>query len=63
MRLAWPVLIAQLALMANSVIDTAMAGRLSVIDLAAVGIAASIMGLVALYLNAVSLAKLPDETS
>ncbi len=39
-HLAWPVLIAQLAMMANAVIDTAMAGRLSAIDLASVGIAA-----------------------
>jgi len=28
-HLAWPVLVAQLAMMANAVIDTAMAGRLS----------------------------------
>ena len=52
-RLAWPVLIAQLALMANSVIDTAMAGHLSAIDLAAVGIAASIMGTVLMSLISV----------
>jgi hypothetical protein len=36
-HLAWPVLVAQLALMANAVIDTAMAGRLSAIDLASGG--------------------------
>jgi len=41
-HLAWPVLIAQLAVMANGVIDTVMAGRLSAVDLAAVGIGASI---------------------
>lgn len=41
-HLSWPVLIAQLAVMANGVIDTIMAGRLSAIDLAAVGIGASI---------------------
>src|SRR5271169_1486096 len=58
-RLAWPVLIAQLALMANSVIDTAMAGRLSAIDLAAVGIAASIMGTVLMSLISVLLALPP----
>lgn len=33
-HLAWPGLVAQLALMANAVIDTAMAGQLSAIDLA-----------------------------
>ncbi|MBL8490000.1 MAG: MATE family efflux transporter, partial [Rhodocyclaceae bacterium] len=41
-RLAWPVLVAQLAVMANGVADTVMAGRLSAVDLAAVGIGASV---------------------
>jgi multidrug resistance protein, MATE family len=41
-KLGWPVLIAQLAVMINGVIDTVMAGRLSAADLAAVGIGASI---------------------
>jgi MATE family multidrug resistance protein len=41
-RLAWPVLIAQLAVMAFAVIDTMMAGRFATDDLAAVGIGASI---------------------
>jgi MATE family, multidrug efflux pump len=41
-ELAWPVLIAQLAVMAYSVIDTMMAGRYATDDLAAVGIGASI---------------------
>ncbi len=45
-HLAWPVLAAQPAMMANAVIDTAMAGRLSAIDPASVGIAASIMAIV-----------------
>jgi MATE family multidrug resistance protein len=58
-RIAWPVLIAQLALMANAVIDTAMAGRLSVIDLAAVGIGASIMATVLMSLISVLLALPP----
>ncbi len=58
-RFAWPVLVAQLALMANTVIDTAMAGRLSAIDLAAVGIAASIMGTVLMSLISVLLALPP----
>jgi hypothetical protein len=39
--LAWPVLVAQLAVMAHGVIDTLMAGRCTE-DLAAVGIGASI---------------------
>jgi MATE family multidrug resistance protein len=59
MRLAWPILVAQLALMANTVIDTAMAGRLSAIDLAAVGIAASIMATVLMSLVSVLLALPP----
>lgn len=58
-HLAWPMLIAQLAMMANSVIDTAMAGRLSAIDLAAVGIATSIMGTVLMSLLSVLLALPP----
>lgn len=41
-HLAWPVLVAQVAVVLNGVIDTVMAGRLSPLDLAAVGIAASI---------------------
>ena len=58
-HLAWPVLVAQLAIMANAVIDTAMAGRLSAIDLAAVGIAASIMATVLMSLISVLLALPP----
>src|ERR1019366_2751772 len=58
-HLAWPVLIAQLAMMANAVIDTAMAGRLSAIDLASVGIAASIMSTVLMTLISVLLALPP----
>jgi len=41
-RLAWPVLIAQLAVIASGVLDTIMAGRYSAVDLAAVGIGASV---------------------
>jgi multidrug resistance protein, MATE family len=41
-RLAWPILVAQLAVMATGVLDTVMAGRYSAVDLAAVGIGASI---------------------
>jgi len=59
LHLTWPVLIAQLAVMANAVIDTAMAGRLSPIDLAAVGIASAIMGTVLMSLISVLLALPP----
>jgi MATE family multidrug resistance protein len=41
-HLAWPVLVAQLAVVGSGVIDTVMAGRLSALDLAAVGIGAAI---------------------
>ena len=58
-HLAWPMLVAQLAMMANAVIDTAMAGRLTVIDLAAVGIAASIMATVLMSLVSVLFALPP----
>lgn len=58
-HLAWPMLVAQLAMMGNAVIDTAMAGRLSAIDLAAVGIAASIMATVLMSLVSVLLALPP----
>ncbi|MDD5249338.1 MAG: MATE family efflux transporter [Rhodocyclaceae bacterium] len=58
-RLAWPVLVAQLAVMANGVIDTAMAGRLSAIDLAAVGIGASIQVTVLMSVMGVLLALPP----
>ena len=40
--LAWPVLIGQLAIIAFGVIDTAMVGRYSAIDLAALGLGTSI---------------------
>lgn len=41
-HLAWPVLIGQVAVVGIGVVDTVMAGRLSALDLAAVGIGASI---------------------
>jgi MATE family multidrug resistance protein len=41
-RLAWPVLVAQVAVVGSGVIDTVMAGRLSALDLAAVGVGAAI---------------------
>jgi MATE family multidrug resistance protein len=53
------MLVAQLAMMANAVIDTAMAGRLTVIDLAAVGIASSIMATILMSLVSVLFALPP----
>ena len=58
-RLAWPVLIAQLAVMAYAVIDTMMAGRFATDDLAAVGIGASIYFSVFVALMGVLLAVSP----
>lgn len=58
-RLGWPVLIAQLAVMANSVIDTVMAGRYGTLDLAAVGIGSSIYFSVFVAMMGVLLALAP----
>lgn len=59
LRLVWPMYIAQVAMMANNVIDTVMAGRLSALDLAAVGIASSIQVTVLMSLMGVLLALPP----
>ena len=40
--LAWPILVGQLAVIANGVIDTALTSRYSPIDLAALAVGASI---------------------
>ena len=58
-QLGWPVLVAQLAVMANSVIDTIMAGRYGTLDLAAVGIGTSIYFSVFVALMGVLLALTP----
>ena len=58
-HLAWPMLVAQLAVMANGAIDTVMAGRLSAVDLAAVGIGASIYVTVFVTVTGVLLALTP----
>jgi MATE family multidrug resistance protein len=58
-RLAWPVLVAQLAVMAYAVIDTMFAGRYATADLAAVGIGASIYFSVFVALMGVLLAVSP----
>jgi len=57
--LAWPVLVAQLAVMAYAVIDTIMAGRYATDDLAAVGIGAAIYFSVFVALMGVLLAVTP----
>jgi MATE family multidrug resistance protein len=58
-RLAWPVLVAQLAVIASGVLDTVMAGRYSAVDLAAVGIGASVYFSVFIGLMGVVLALSP----
>ncbi|MBS0335225.1 MAG: MATE family efflux transporter [Proteobacteria bacterium] len=59
LKLGWPVLIGQLAVMVNGVIDTVMAGRLGAADLAAVGIGASIYISVFVTLMGVLIALTP----
>ena len=59
LHLTWPVLVAQLAVMANGVIDTIMAGRLSAVDLAGVGIGASIYITIFVTVTGVLLALTP----
>ena len=58
-RLAWPVLVAQLAVIAYGVIDTVVAGRYSTEDLAAVGIGAAIYFSVFVALMGVLIALSP----
>ncbi|MFM9968572.1 MAG: MATE family efflux transporter [Burkholderiales bacterium] len=41
-RLGWPMFVGQMAVMANGFIDTIMAGRYSTLDLAGIGVGASI---------------------
>jgi MATE family multidrug resistance protein len=58
-RLGWPVFVGQMAVMANGVIDTIMAGRYSTVDLAGVGIGAAIYFSVFIALMGVLLALTP----
>ncbi|OGA79769.1 MAG: hypothetical protein A3G27_18370 [Betaproteobacteria bacterium RIFCSPLOWO2_12_FULL_66_14] len=59
LRLGWPVFVAQIAVMANGFIDTVMAGHYSTVDLAAVGIGASIYFSVFVAIMGVLLALTP----
>lgn len=59
MSLAWPILVGQLAVIANSVIDTAMTSRYSATDLAALALGASIYISVFVGLNGVLQALSP----
>jgi MATE family multidrug resistance protein len=57
--LAWPILIGQLAVIANGVIDTAMTARFSATDLAALAIGASVYISIFVGLNGVLQAMAP----
>jgi MATE family multidrug resistance protein len=59
LRLAAPLFIAQLAVTANGLIDTLMAGRLSAVDVAAVGLGASIYVSIHIALMGILLALAP----
>ena len=55
LRLSWPMLISQWAIVGNGVIDTFMAGGISVVDMAAVGVGASIQIMITMSLMGVLL--------
>jgi MATE family multidrug resistance protein len=57
--LAWPILIGQLAVVANGVIDTAMTSRFSTTDLAALALGISIYVSVFVGLNGIMQALMP----
>lgn len=58
-RLGWPVFIGQVAVVANGVIDTIMAGRYSTVDLAGVGVGAAIYFSIFIAMMGVLLALTP----
>lgn len=59
LTLAWPMLVAQLAVIGNGVIDSIMAGQLSTLDLAAVGVGSSIQVTIVLTLSGILFALPP----
>ncbi|GIZ51994.1 MATE family efflux transporter [Noviherbaspirillum aridicola] len=59
LALAWPILVGQLAVIANGVIDTAMTSRFSATDLAALAIGASVYVSIFVGLNGVLSALSP----
>lgn len=58
-RLAWPVFLTQIAIILNGMIDTVMAGQLSSLDLAAVGIGSAVFASLFITVSAVLLALTP----
>jgi MATE family multidrug resistance protein len=58
-KLAWPILVGQLAITANAVIDTAMTSRFSTLDLAAMALGVSVYVSISVGLSGVLQALLP----
>lgn len=58
-RLAWPVFITQVSIVLNGLIDTLMAGHLSALDLAAVGVGFSVFATIFITASGVLLALTP----
>jgi MATE family multidrug resistance protein len=58
-RLAWPILVGQLAITGNAVIDTAMTSRFSTLDLAAMALGVSVYVSISVGLSGVLQALLP----
>ena len=58
-RLAWPILVGQLAITANAVIDTAMTSRFSTLDLAAMALGVSVYVSISVAFSGVLQALLP----
>lgn len=59
LHLAWPVLVSQVAVIANGLVDTVMAGRLGAVELAGVGIGAAIALTVLVTFSGILLALTP----
>lgn len=57
--LAWPMLVGQVAVIGNGVIDSVMAGQLSTVDLAAIGVGASIQITIVMALSGILFALPP----
>ncbi|RXZ36665.1 MATE family efflux transporter [Oxalobacteraceae bacterium CAVE-383] len=58
-KMAWPILVGQLAITANAVIDTAMTSRFSTLDLAAMALGVSVYVSISVALSGVLQALLP----
>ena len=61
-RLGWPMFVGQIAVMANGFIDTLMAGRYSTVDLAGIGVGASIYMSIFVAMMGILLALTPTAS-